>query len=116
MPNRSLLTKRTKQLDAMLALPLARFRRRLTEFSPEELSALEQRVAVQMMRNRWALGGHGMARHRAHGELGLLERRRAAIRREREFRGGSTANSLRLVDYETNLVTMLASDSAERAA
>src|SRR5215207_1655657 len=35
-----------KRLDAMIALPLARFRRVLTELTPEELSALEARIVL----------------------------------------------------------------------
>lgn len=116
MATNGLTAKKLKRLDAMLALPLAGFRRHLAELSPEELSALEARAAVQMMRNRLALGGHGMARHRAHGELGLLERRRAAMRLERELRGASADSSLRLVEQETNLVILPASVPEGRAA
>ena len=116
MSNRPLMAKRTKRLDSTLALPLARFRRHLTELSPEELSALEQRIAVLAMRSRWALGGHGMARHRAHGEIGLLGRRAVAIRLEREFRSTKADNSLHLVEQETSLVTLPTSSPQERAA
>ena len=35
-----------KRLDAMIALPLARFRRALSELTPEELAALEAPIAV----------------------------------------------------------------------
>ena len=116
MANRILTAKRTKRLDAMLALPLAGFRRHLTELSLEELSALEQRTSVQMMRNRWALGRHGLVRHLAHGEIGLLERRQSAMRLERDFRNASADSSLHLVEQETNLGTLPASDPQERAA
>jgi hypothetical protein len=116
MANRGLAAKRAKRIDALLALPLREFRRKLTELSPEELSALDQRIAVQMMRNRWALGGHGMERHRAHGELGLLERRRSAARLEREFRNASAGDSLPLLERPTNLVKLPSIDPKERAA
>ena len=64
-----------KRLDALIALPLARFRRALTELTPEELEALQARIAVQSVKSRWARGGHGLARHRSVHELGLLARR-----------------------------------------
>lgn len=112
----SLTARQMKRLDSLLALPLARFRRQLAALSPDELSALEQRIAVQMMRNRWALGGHGMERHRAHGELGLLERRRSATTMEREFRNANVDRSLHLVEHESNIVTLLTQSSEDRAA
>src|SRR5918996_4120874 len=78
-----------KRLDAMIALPLARFRRTLSELTSEELSALEARIAVQSVKSRWARGGHGIARHRSTLELDLLARREDETRREREApRGG----------------------------
>src|ERR671910_2602820 len=73
----------TKRLDAMIALPLARFRRTLTELTPEELSALEARIGVQSVKSRWARGGHGIDRHRSTNELGLLARRGGETRRGR---------------------------------
>jgi len=105
-----------KQFDALLALSLARFRRQLTELSADELSTLEQRIAVQMMRHRLAQGGHGMERHRAHGALDLLERRRSATRLEREIRNANARVSLRLVEHGGNLVTLPSLDPEERAA
>src|ERR671910_2289089 len=87
----------TKRLDAMIALPLARFRRTLTELTPEELSALDARIGVQSVKSRWARGGHGLARHRSMHELELLARRQEETRRERQARRGALAQ-LRLVD------------------
>src|SRR5918997_6191495 len=87
----------TKRLDAMIALPLARFRRALTELTPEELSALEARIALQSVKSRWARGGHGIARHRSLHELDLLARREDETRREHETRRGAVAQ-LRLVE------------------
>src|ERR687897_3723174 len=87
----------TKRLDAMIALPLARFRRALTELTPEELSALEARIGVQSVKSRWARGGHGISRHRSMNELGLLARRQDETRREREARLGAGVQ-LRLVE------------------
>src|SRR4051812_8718750 len=106
MTNRALAARTAKRLDAVLALPLARFRRQLTELTLDELSALEQRIALQMVRSRWALGGHGVERHRAHGELSLLARRRAATHQERENRGANAAAPLHLVERETNVLPL----------
>ena len=75
-----------KRLDTMTALPLEPFRRALTRLTAEELAALETRMALQAVRSRWQRGGHGIARHRAPNELGRLERRQAALRRERAGR------------------------------
>src|SRR5215204_5208208 len=68
---RRIMTTRNsaKRLDAMIALPLARFRRALSELTSEELSALEARIAVHNVKSRWARGGHGVARHRSTLEL-----------------------------------------------
>src|SRR5690349_6035949 len=116
MANRSMFAKRMKRFDHMLALSLARFRRQITGLSAEELSTLEQRIAVQMMRHRLALGGRGMERHRAHGELALLERRRSATRLEREVRNADGGASLHFVEHESNLVTLPTSGPEKRAA
>ena len=83
--------KEVKRLDGMIALPLARFRRALTALTPEELSALEARIALQSVKSRWARGGHGIARHRSTLELDLLARRADETRREREVRRGAVA-------------------------
>ena len=74
---RRIVTSRNtaKWLDAMISLPLGRFRRTLSELTAEELSALEARIAVHSVKSRWARGGNGIARHRSSLELGLLARR-----------------------------------------
>jgi hypothetical protein len=104
-----------KQLDAMIALPLAQFRRALSELTPEELSALEARIAVQNVKSRWARGGHGIARHHATLELDLLARRQSETRREREARRGAVAQ-LRLVEPAANVYELMTADPEERAA
>jgi hypothetical protein len=105
----------TKRLDAMIALPLARFRRALTELTPEELSALEARIAVQSVKSRWARGGHGIARHRSTNELGLLARREDETRRERLARRGAGVQ-LRLVETAPHVRELATADREERAA
>lgn len=105
----------TKRLDAMIALPLERFRRELTELTPEELSALEARIALQSVKSRWARGGHGIARHRSEHELGLLARRQDETRRERESRRWAVAQ-LRLVDTAPTMRDLGTADLEERAA
>ena len=104
-----------KRLDAMIALPLARFRRALSELTPEELAALETRIAVQNVKSRWARGGHGLARHRSPLELDLLTRRESETRREREARRGAAAQ-LRLVATTPNVRELATPDLEERAA
>jgi hypothetical protein len=104
-----------KRLDAMIALPLARFRRALSELTPEELAALEARIAVQSVKNRWARGGHGLARHRSLHDLGLLARRQEEIRRERQARRGAPAQ-LHLVESAPNVRDLTSADQEERAA
>ena len=104
-----------KRLDAMIALPLARFRRTLTDLTPEELSALEARIGVQSVKSRWARGGHGIARHRSTLELGLLARRADETRREREARRGAAAQ-LRLIETAPNVRELVTADLEERAA
>ena len=114
---RRVTTKRNeaKRLDAMIALPLARFRRALSELTPEELLALETRIAVQSVKSRWARGGHGIARHRSPLQLDLLARRQSETRREREARRGAVAQ-LRLVDAAPNISELTTPDLEERAA
>jgi hypothetical protein len=104
-----------KRLDALIALPLAQFRRALTGLTPEELEALQARIAVQSVKSRWARGGHGLARHRSVHELGLLARRREETRRERETRRGAVAQ-LRLVETAPTMRELAPADLAERAA
>jgi hypothetical protein len=105
----------TKRLDAMIALPLAQFRRALNELTLEELSALEARIAVQSVKSRWARGGHGIARHRSTNELGLLARREEQTRREREARRGAVGQ-LRLVETAPHVRELTTADLEERAA
>jgi hypothetical protein len=105
----------TKRLDAMIALPLARFRRALSELTLEELSALEARIAVQSVKSRWARGGHGIARHRSTLELDLLARRADATRWERGARHGAVAQ-LRLVETAPHVRELATADLEERAA
>ena len=104
-----------KRMDALLALPLARFRRALTDLTPDELSALEARIAVQRVKTHWARGGHGIARHRSANELGLLARREAEMRRERDARRGALAQ-LRLIEFAPNVRELAAPDREDRAA
>jgi hypothetical protein len=105
----------TKRLDAIVALPLARFRRALTELTPEELAALEARITVQSVKSRWARGGHGIDRHRSTNDLGLLARREEETRREREVRRGAGVQ-LRLVETAQPVRELATGDLEERAA
>src|SRR5918997_846522 len=107
--------KNAKRLDAMIAVPLGRFRRALSELTPEELSALESRIALQSVKSRWARGGHGIARHRSTLELDLLARRADETRREREARRGAAAQ-LRLVEAAPNVRELATANLVERAA
>jgi hypothetical protein len=107
--------KNAKRLDALLALPLGRFRRALTELTVEELSALEARIALQSVKSRWVRGGHGIARHRSALELDLLARRREETRREWQARRGAMAQ-LRLVEPAPAMHDLATADLEERAA
>ena len=104
-----------KRLDAMIALPLARFRRALIELTPDELEALEARITLQSVKSRWARGSHGVARHRAAHDLDLLARRAAETRRERENRRGALSQ-LRLVESPAIVHELTAPDRQDRAA
>ena len=104
-----------KRLDALIALPLERFRRALTELTPEDLSALEARIAVQGVKSRWARGGHGLARHRSVHELGLLVRRQEETRRARQARRGALGQ-LRLIETTPTMRELGPADLDERAA
>ncbi|MBA2597705.1 MAG: hypothetical protein H0V00_13865 [Chloroflexia bacterium] len=112
-PSPRILAKRN---DALLALPLARFRRALADLSANELVALEARLAVQQVRSRWARGGSGIARHRVPGELGMLARRAAAVGRARELRLANTPMPIRLVAPETNVRVLAAPEWDKHAA
>jgi hypothetical protein len=79
---RTHLTRRErKQLDTLLALPLARFRAVIAHLTPDELTTLAERIETLEVKQRWTLGSHGIDRHRAPIELGLLARRGAEVRR-----------------------------------
>ena len=104
-----------KRLDALIDLPLARFRRALTELTPEDLEALQARIAVQSVKSRWARGGHGLARHRSLHELGLLARRENETRRERQARRRAVAQ-LHLVETAPTVRELPTIDPEERAA
>jgi hypothetical protein len=104
-----------KRHDAMIALPLGRFRRALGELTLEDLAALEARIAVQSVKSRWARGSHGIARHRSQLELDLLARRGDETRREREAGRGAVAQ-LRLVETAPNVRELVTADPEERAA
>ena len=69
-----------KRLDALLALPLERFRTAVARLTPEELAALDTRIDLMTVKHRWELGGHGLERHRAPLALELLARRQAVVR------------------------------------
>jgi hypothetical protein len=113
---RAMTTRNTaKRLDGMIALPLAPFRRALSELTLEELSALEARIAVHSVKSRWARGGHGIARHRSTNDLGLLARREEETRREREVRRGAGVQ-LRLVETAPHVRELATADREERAA
>ena len=81
MPRTRSNRQQNRQLDAVIALPLARFRSSIAALSPGELTALAERINLKMVEQRWALGGHGIARHRAPRELELLARRLVEIQR-----------------------------------
>ena len=95
-------TNRTqiKRLDGLIALPLARFRTAAGQLSLDELAALERRIEQMTVKQRWALGGHGIERHRAPNELELLARRLAETRREVQRREKATSAQLRLIEFE----------------
>lgn len=84
MTNRPTRIRRdTRRRDALIALPLGQFRRRLPRLSLDELNALQARIGVLTISARWARGGsHGIARHRSRNELGRLARRAAAVGEE----------------------------------
>ena len=115
MPRSRSRQTEAKRMDALLALPLGRFRRVLTQMTPAELEMLEARLGVQSVKSRWLLASHGVARHQAANDLRLLARRAAETRREREARRG-TLTQLRLVEPSANVRELAAPDSQDRAA
>jgi hypothetical protein len=111
-------TKSLRRLDTLLTLPLDQFRRRLTLLTVDELAALETRISLQEVKQRWALGSHGVARHRAPGELARLARRHSETRRERTARSAATLAPLRLLEHDGDHASAQpeASPLEERAA
>ena len=102
-------------MDALLALPLDRFRRALTGLATDELAALKARLDVQRVRSRWARGGFGIARHRSAQELALLARRETALRAERQGRAARGHEPIQLVFSEL-VLSELDSDCLEEMA
>jgi hypothetical protein len=102
-------------LDAIIALPMARFRTTLDRLSSDELAALDARIAVQIIRNRWARGGHGIARHRSPNALGLLARRQTETRRALSDRQTIAPAVVRLPLAEP-MLQELAGDGSDRQA
>lgn len=92
--------KLTKRLDAIIDLPLARFRTAIGRLPLDELEALQERIEVLTVKQRWALGGHGLERHRAPNALELLGRRLAEARREAEARQKVASAQLRLIEFD----------------
>jgi hypothetical protein len=107
--------KNTKRLDALVALPLDRFRTAIARLSPDELAALEARIELLMVKTRWMRGSHGLERHRAPLELALLDRRWIATRRERD-RGRDAVTQLRLVESAPSVRELVVPLADERAA
>ncbi len=106
----------TRRLDAQIALPLAQFRTAIARLSPDELTAVEARIGLLTVKNRWALGGHGIARHRAQRELGLLARRQAEVHREAQRSARFTSSQLRLIEFEPLVHDLVAPEQVDQAA
>lgn len=106
----------TKRLDALLAMPLDRYRRALTRLSADEMAALEVRLAAQRMKHRLARGGFGIERHRAVHELALLARRESALRSQREKRIAAAPALIQLVFPEAAVADVTADVGERRAA
>lgn len=105
-----------KRLDSLLGMPLARFRRAIADISDDELAALEARIALQQVRNRWARGSHGSARLRAPHELALLGRRETALQGELERRVDRAPAPIQLVLRDTGVQTLVGAEDEQRAA
>jgi hypothetical protein len=103
-----------KRFDALAALTLPRFRSVIGKMTLAELAALEQRIALLQVKQRFALASHGIERHRAPNELGLLERRRAAVRRLIER--GPAPVQLHLVEMAGAPIELLVPEWEEQAA
>jgi hypothetical protein len=112
---RTHLTRRERQrLDTLLALPLARFRTAITRLTPDELTALAERIETLEIKQRWTLGSHGIDRHRVPIELGLLARRDAEVRRR--IAGGPAPVQLHLVAEDGALHAPVTATWEEQAA
>ncbi len=116
MPRTLANRRETKRIDALIALPLDRFRADIARLTPDEIAALESRIALMMVKQRWALGSHGVERHRAQGELGLLARRMAELRRVVEAPSRATSSQLRLIEFEPVVRELVAPDKVDQAA
>ena len=108
--------KERKRLDAVIALPLDRFRTALKRLTRDELAMLETRIEQLTIKQRWALGSHGIERHRAPNELGLLARRLAETRRAADSRSTISAAQLRLVEPGAGIRELPTVAAVERAA
>jgi len=116
MPRTTSKRHETKRLDGLIALSLERFRAAIERLSPDEMAALESRIGMLTVKNRWALGGHGMERHRAQGELGLLARRLTELHREARLRSRATSFQLRLIEFEPLLHDLTRPEPVDQAA
>ncbi len=98
MPRTRSNRPQNRRLDALIALPLARFRTAVAALAPEELTALAHRIELKIVEQRWALGGHGLARHRAPQELALISRRLDETRIGQSASSSMRPAQLRLVE------------------
>lgn len=114
MPRTRSHRQQNRRFDALIALPLAQFRTAVATLPLSEMQDLARRIEVKIVEQRWALGGHGMARHRAPSKLGLLYRRLEATRNAMTVRPATTATQLRLV--ETAPVVSFRGDEMAEAA
>lgn len=114
MPRTRSNRQQNRRFDALIALPMARFRSAIAALSPDEAEALAQRIKVKMVEQRWALGGHGIARHRAPLELDLLSRRLVETQRVMATGAPPAPAQLRLLEPTPAPVeeTMLEFDEA----
>jgi hypothetical protein len=104
-----------KRFDALLDLPLERFRTAIARLTPDELAALEARIETLIVGARFARGSHGLDRHRAPIEFGLLSRRWAALRREMAL-GREPAVQLYLVEPNADFAEPALPEVADKAA
>ena len=116
MPRTRMTRREIQCLDALIALPLARFRTAIGRLTHDELAALKRRIELLTVKQRWALGGHGIERHRAPNELGLLARRMAETRREIAARPAAGTTQLRLIEFEPEEREPAAPEPVDQAA